>query len=267
MHGTDKIDMQYKEINVQQIIDIASAAGAEIMGVYAQEFDVEIKGDNSPLTQADRKANAVILQGLQTLHPGIPYISEEVKATAYDERKNWDCFWLIDPLDGTKEFIKKNGEFTVNIALIENGEPVVGVVYAPALNVGYVGIKGIGSFKYTDNGTQQEISNAQHYTSKQKVVVVASRSHLTDETLEFVEKLKAEGKEVDFLSSGSSLKFCLVAEGKADVYPRFGPTMEWDTGAAHAVALYAGKNVLNIETAKPLAYNKENLLNPYFIVE
>src|SRR5688572_6002828 len=140
--------MQYKEIDVQRIIDIAFKAGAAIMEVYAQDFDVEIKGDNSPLTAADRKANAVILQGLKANYPEIPYISEEVKATAYDERKNWSRFWLIDPLDGTKEFIKKNGEFTVNIALIENGVPVLGVVYAPAKNVGYAGVKGSGSYTY-----------------------------------------------------------------------------------------------------------------------
>lgn len=259
--------MHYKEIDVEKIIDIAFVAGAEIMGVYAQDFDVEIKGDNSPLTEADRKANAVIIQALQASYPAIPYISEEVKATVYNERKHWDCFWLIDPLDGTKEFIKKNGEFTVNIALIENGEPVLGVVYAPALKVGYVGVKGIGSYKYNEQGNKEAISNTQHYMAKGRVIVVASRSHLTHETLAFVDGLKAAGKEVDFLSSGSSLKFCLVAEGKADVYPRFGPTMEWDTGAAHAVALYAGKNVIDNETAKPLTYNKENLLNPYFIVE
>jgi 3'(2'), 5'-bisphosphate nucleotidase len=259
--------MQYKEIEVNKVIDIAFAAGAEIMGVYAKDFDVEIKGDNSPLTEADRKANAVILQGLQALYPNIPYISEEVKATPYEERKNWTRFWLIDPLDGTKEFIKKNGEFTVNIALIENGEPVLGVVYAPALNEGYAGAKGLGAYKYDATGKLEAISNTEHYSSKSKIIVVGSRSHETPETIAFVEQLKAGGKEIEFVATGSSLKLCLVAEGKADVYPRFGPTMEWDTAAAHAVALYAGKNVVNSETGKPLQYNKENLLNPYFIVE
>lgn len=259
--------MQYKEIDVQKIIDIAFKAGAAIMEVYAQDFDVEIKGDNSPLTAADRKANAVILEGLQANYPDIPFISEEVKATPYDERKSWSRFWLIDPLDGTKEFIKKNGEFTVNIALIENGEPVLGVVYAPAKGIGYVGAKGLGSFTYTADSEPVQIKNEMHYSQKDKVIVVGSRSHETPETIAFVDKLKASGKEVDFAASGSSLKLCLVAEGKADVYPRFGPTMEWDTAAAHAVAIYAGKQVLNTETGKPLTYNKENLLNPYFIVE
>lgn len=259
--------MQYKEINVQTIIDIAFRAGAAIMEVYAQDFDVEIKGDNSPLTAADRKANAVILEGLQANYPDIPYISEEVKATAYDERKNWSRFWLIDPLDGTKEFIKKNGEFTVNIALIEDGVPVLGVVYAPAKNVGYAGVKDSGSYTYNDSDKPKLISSSEHYSMKQEVIVVGSRSHETPETIAFVEKLKASGKAIDFVASGSSLKLCLVAEGKADVYPRFGPTMEWDTAAAHAVAIYAGKQVLSTETGKPLVYNKENLLNPYFIVE
>ena len=259
--------MQYKDINLETIIDIAFRAGAEILTVYAQDFDVEIKGDNSPLTAADRKANAVILEGLKANYADIPYISEEVKATAYDERKAWKRFWLIDPLDGTKEFIKKNGEFTVNIALIEEGEPVLGVVYAPAKGIGYVGAKGLGSYTYENDGKLVQIKNETHYSQKDKVIVVGSRSHETPETIAFVDKLKASGKEVDFAASGSSLKLCLVAEGKADVYPRFGPTMEWDTAAAHAVAVYAGKQVLSTETGKPLIYNKENLLNPFFIVE
>ena len=145
--------------------------------------------------------------------------------------------------------------------------PVIGVVHVPAQSKTYYGVKGEGSFKIEAGNQKSEIRNAVHYFDKNKVVVVASRSHLSDETLQFVEDLKAGGKEVDFLSSGSSLKFCLVAEGAADVYPRFGPTMEWDTGAAHAVALYAGKNVINFETKQPLVYNKEDLLNPFFIVE
>lgn len=260
--------MQRNGIEILQLLEIARHAGDEIMKIYNTDFSVERKEDNSPLTAADRKSNAVILDGLKKSYPEIPFISEETKQTPYSERKNWNKFWLIDPIDGTKEFIKKNGEFTVNIALIENGIPVIGIVHAPALNKTYYGVEGQGSFAWNaDLQKFEAILNKEHYQQKSKVIVVASRSHLTDETLQFVEKLKAEGKEVDFLSSGSSLKFCLVAEGKADVYPRFGPTMEWDTGAAHAVALYAGKNVINIETGLPLAYNKENLLNPYFIVE
>ena len=259
--------MNYKEIDVDQLISIAQKAGDAIMEIYARDFEVEIKEDKSPLTEADKKSNAVILEGLKNLYPDIPFISEETKQTSYEERKHWKRFWLIDPIDGTKEFIKKNGEFTVNIALIEEGIPVVGIVHVPAQNKTYYGVKGIGSFESAINNPQSAISNHTHYNSKNKVIVVGSRSHLSPETLQFVEDLKAQGKEVEFRSSGSSLKLCLVAEGEADVYPRFGPTMEWDTAAAHAVALYAGKNVINYETKQPLVYNKETLLNPWFIVE
>jgi 3'(2'), 5'-bisphosphate nucleotidase len=259
--------MNYKEINIETLLDIAHQAGDAIMEIYNRDFTVEYKDDKSPLTDADKKSNTVILEGLKKYYPDIPFISEENKLVSYEERKNWNRFWLIDPIDGTKEFIKQNGEFTVNIALIEDGVPVIGIVGVPAQDKTYYGVKGEGSFKVESLKSKVQISNSTHYSIKSKVIVVASRSHLSEETLQFVERLKAEGKEVDFLSSGSSLKFCLVAEGAADVYPRFGPTMEWDTGAAHAVALYAGKNVINTETGKPLAYNKENLLNPYFIVE
>lgn len=260
--------MNYHEIELEKITAIAEKAGEAIMEIYARDFTVETKGDSSPLTEADKKANTVILDGLKNLYPAIPFISEETKLTPYEERKNWTRFWLIDPLDGTKEFIKKNGEFTVNIALIENGIPVLGVVYVPAKKETYAGVKNLGSFKKEDRAdTFDLIQNTIHYSTKPSVIVVGSRSHLSDETLQFVEDLKAQGKNVEFNSSGSSLKFCLVAEGKADVYPRFGPTMEWDTAAAHAVALYAGKNVMNHETKQPLTYNKENLLNPWFVVE
>lgn len=259
--------MNYKEIDVDQLISIAQKAGNAIMEIYARDFEIEIKEDKSPLTEADKKSNVVILEGLKNLYPEIPFISEETKQTSFEYRKHWKRFWLIDPIDGTKEFIKKNGEFTVNIALVEEGIPVVGIVHVPAQNKTYYGVKGAGSFKSEDRNQKSEIRNEMHYSAKDKVVVVGSRSHLSPETLQFVEDLKGQGKEVEFRSSGSSLKLCLVAEGEADVYPRFGPTMEWDTAAAHAVALYAGKNVINYETKQPLVYNKENLLNPWFIVE
>ena len=260
--------MNYQEIELEKITAIAKKAGEAIMEIYARDFTVETKGDSSPVTEADKKANTVILDGLKNLYPAIPFISEETKLTPYEERKNWTRFWLIDPLDGTKEFIKKNGEFTVNIALIENGIPVLGVVYVPAKKETYAGVKNLGSFKKEAGSADfHPIQNTTHYSTKQSVIVVGSRSHLSEETLQFVEDLKAQGKSVEFNSSGSSLKLCLVAEGKADVYPRFGPTMEWDTAAAHAVALYACKNVINHETKQPLIYNKENLLNPWFVVE
>lgn len=259
--------MTYNDIDVQQLLTITLNAGAAIMEVYQRNFSVETKDDKSPLTEADRKSNDIILNGLKRHYPFIPFISEEVKQMPYTERKNWARLWLIDPLDGTKEFIKKNGEFTINIALIENGVPVLGVVYAPAFNKGYVGIKEKGSFSFSNSNTElKPIYAGTHYAQLNTIKVVGSRSHLSNETVQFVEELKAQGKEVNFVSSGSSLKICLVAEGKADIYPRFGPTMEWDTAAAHAVALYAGKNVLQYPENKPLTYNKENLLNPWFIV-
>lgn len=259
--------MKYKEIDLDVLLRIATEAGDAIMEIYQRDFSIKTKSDNSPLTEADTKSNAVILDGLKNNYPGIPFISEETKQTAYEIRKRWQRFWLIDPIDGTKEFIKKNGEFTVNIALIEDGVPVVGVVHVPAQGVTYWGIKNMGSFKWSSNTRPTKISVSEHYLKKPNVKVVASRSHLNETTMQFVDGLKADGKNVEFISSGSSLKFCLVAEGKADVYPRFAPTMEWDTAAAHAVVLYAGKNVLNHETGKPLIYNKQNLLNPYFVVE
>lgn len=256
-----------KEMDILKIIDIAKKAGDEIMVIYAQDFSVELKGDNSPLTMADQKSNAIIINALKALHPDIPIISEETKVMAYEERKNWNEYWLVDPLDGTKEFIKKNGEFTVNIALMSNGEPVLGVVYAPAKNLMWYGMKGEGSFIVNEDGSKRRLNKGANWRDLQKVNVVGSRSHMSEETMQFVEGLKKEGKEVDFVSSGSSLKFCLVAEGKADVYPRFAPTMEWDTAAGHAVVAIAGGKVLNWETKQPLQYNKENLLNPFFIVE
>ena len=255
-------------IDIKLIIGIARNAGDAILGIYQQDFEVITKADNSPLTLADSQSNDIILEGLKKHYPDIPFISEETKADSYEERKNWPYFWLIDPLDGTKEFIKKNGEFTVNIALMHENKPVLGVVHVPAQNTTYYGVKGEGSFKIDEQGNTISLNGGHtHYSDKKHVVVIASRSHLSDAVKEFVEELKSTGKEVEFLSAGSSLKLCLVAENKADVYPRFGPTMEWDTGAAHAVAEMAGRSVLRADERTPLEYNKENLLNPWFIVE
>lgn len=255
-------------LDVNQLIDISIKAGEAILEIYEQDFEVIEKEDNSPLTQADKRSNEEIMKGLQKFYPDVPIISEENKLITYDERKDWSYFWLVDPLDGTKEFIKKNDEFTVNIALIHNGNPVLGVVHIPVTGDTFYYAEGQGSYKRDKSGTVTKLPEKQaYYLDKDKITVVASRSHLTQEVQDFVDALKAKGKEVEFLSAGSSLKFCLVAEGKADVYPRFGPTMEWDTGAAHAVALGAGRQVLDSTTHRPLTYNKENLLNPWFIVE
>ena len=254
-------------IEVKGLLEASRQAGEAILQVYALDFEVEFKGDDSPLTAADKNANVVLMAFLKESYPDIPIISEENKAPDYAERSSWTRFWLVDPLDGTKEFIKKNGEFTVNVALIENGEPILGVVYRPTTGTFHLGAVGEGAWRIESDGTTTELKPQPHYQTLDTVRVVASRSHLTPEVEQFVADLKSAGKTVEFLSAGSSLKLCLVAEGAADVYPRFGPTMEWDTGAAHAVALGAGRQVLNRETGKPLAYNKENLLNPYFIVE
>lgn len=258
--------MTYTEIDIDFLTTTAREAGQEILKVYAKDFAVDYKDDRSPLTEADRLSNQVIISHLMERYPGSNVISEENKQVTYEERKDWHSLWLIDPLDGTKEFIKKNGEFTVNIALIEDGVPTFGVVYAPVPDTLYYGIKGIGSFK-VEKGRTSKISNTTSYLSADPVRVVASRSHMSEETLAFVSEIEQKGKKVDFLSIGSSLKLCLVAQGAADVYPRFGPTMEWDTGAAHAVALYAGRQVLNAHTMQPLIYNKPELLNPSFIVQ
>jgi len=249
------------------LIEIAEEAGKAIIDIYiSDDFLIESKSDNSPLTKADKASNEVIVAAFKKYYPDIPVISEENKAIDYNERKKWNRFWLVDPLDGTKEFIKRNGEFTVNIALIENGKPIAGVVYVPVTGTTYYGETGKGAFKI-EEGNKISIGNVkEHYSAKQNIKVVASRSHLSEETKQFVEDLEKQGKRVEFVSMGSSLKLCLVAEGVADVYPRFGPTMEWDTAAAQAVAEAAGRKVLIHNSDLPLRYNKENLLNPWFIV-
>ncbi|NNC94757.1 MAG: 3'(2'),5'-bisphosphate nucleotidase CysQ [Chitinophagales bacterium] len=259
--------MNWQEFDLEQIIEIAKDAGKEILNVYDKDFEVDYKDDKSPLTEADKKSNDAIVDALKKAFPEVPIISEEMKEVPFEERNRWDLFWMVDPLDGTKEFIKKNGEFTVNIALVENGIPVAGVVYVPVRDEVYFGKKGEKSFKIGKDGARSELSSGKHYKDLDSIKVVASRSHLSDAVVEFVDELKEKGKKVEFISAGSSLKICLVAEGLADVYPRFGPTMEWDTAAAHAVAEYAGRKVLNAENFTALKYNKENLLNPWFIVE
>jgi len=253
------------------IINTVSRAGKAILDIYdSGDFGVEIKADNSPLTLADQAANKVILETLEKME--YPILSEEGKHLAYQDRKDWDKFWLVDPLDGTKEFIKKNGEFTINVALIEKGHAVMGFVYAPILKDFYLGVKQDLAVKFTINPGEQieEIpKNALEIKVKQaekEIIVVASRSHFNEETEGFINQLKEKYPKVDFISKGSSLKLCMVAEGSAHIYPRFGPTMEWDTAAAHAVVIAAGGQVLTPEGGE-LLYNKENLLNPYFIVE
>lgn len=253
------------EINIPFLLDTARKAGEAIMQVYQSDIAVEIKDDKSPLTLADRAANAIIVEALKNKYPQIPIISEESKLTDYETRRHWSYCWVVDPLDGTKEFIKRNGEFTVNIALVHNGTPVLGVIYVPARNEMYYARQAEGSFKTDASGNTQRI-NATPIDANQPVLVVASRSHLSQETQEYVDALRQKYATVDFVSSGSSLKFCLVAEGKAHLYPRFAPTMEWDTAAGQVIATEAGATVEVYPDAIPLQYNRENLLNPFFLV-
>jgi 3'(2'), 5'-bisphosphate nucleotidase len=246
---------------MQQVVDIAHNAGAAIMEVY-QGGDVgEIsKADNSPLTLADLAAHRTIVDALTKLTPEIPILSEEAADISYSVRSQWTRFWLVDPLDGTKEFIKRNGEFTVNIALIENGEPVLGVVYAPVLDVCYNGARGAGACVQRGNAATQPITVKPHVAGK-PIKVVASRSHSDART----EALIKELGDYQCISMGSSLKLCLVAEGAAHFYPRLGPTMEWDTAAAHAVVNAAGGIVCDMAGVE-LHYNKADLHNPEFLV-
>lgn len=244
------------------VAEIARNAGAAILEVYERDdLGVEAKADESPITEADKAAHTIIEAALQALTPEIPVYSEESGDIAYAERKDWPRFWLVDPLDGTKEFIKRNGEFTVNIALIEGDTPVFGVVYVPVTGVTYLGGQGIGAFK-VENGEQREIRCRERTAP---VVMVASRSHGSEAVENLEAFIREEIGAVERTSMGSSLKLCLVAEGAADIYPRLAPTSEWDTAAAHAVVTAAGGVVVNTEFG-PLRYNKKDILNPYFLV-
>lgn len=249
----------------EQLLEIAKQAGDAILEIYARDFKVYEKEDKSPLTEADTKSNEVLIKGLESFSPSFPIISEENKAIDYSVRKNWTKCWMLDPIDGTKEFIKKNGEFTVNIALIENAIPVFGIVYVPVQEKFYYTFEGKAYLRH--KGEDKLLEAGKHYSELDNIKVIASRSHLSDAVKIFVQELEEKGKKVEFISAGSSLKLCLVAEGKADVYPRLGPTMEWDTAAADAVARAAGRKVLQHDNKQALEYNKEDLLNPWFIVE
>ncbi|QGH36224.1 3'(2'),5'-bisphosphate nucleotidase CysQ [Gracilibacillus salitolerans] len=257
---------------IVDLFDVCLEAGNEIMEVYAQDFDVEFKEDDSPLTVADKKAHDAIASGLEKIDSSIPVLSEEGKEIPYEARKDWGQFWLVDPLDGTKEFIKKNGEFTVNIALIKDKYPEMGVIYAPALDTFYFGVNGEGAYKLNDASKVKVTSSVDLINQSVSLPevkesnitnVVASRSHMSEETEAFINQLDGE---VEVVSSGSSLKFCLVAEGKADYYPRYAPTMEWDTGAGQAIVEAAGGKVTRYEDNERFYYNRKELLNGWFLV-
>ncbi len=259
------------------IIAASLNAGSAIMAIYAQpEITVESKSDLSPLTIADEHSNDIILQYLS--ETGIPVLSEESLNEPWQVRKTWDRCWIVDPLDGTKEFIRRNGEFTVNIALAIHGKPLMGVIFAPATGEMFYGIVGSGAFKaelpVKDRfpfSAAEVMEMAKPIPSSDEATdlftIVASRSHRNAETDAFIAGIEKEKKTVKTISRGSSLKICMVAEGVAQVYPRFAPTMEWDTAAGHAIAVAAGCRVFNPETGEPLIYNKEHLKNPWFIVQ
>jgi 3'(2'), 5'-bisphosphate nucleotidase len=250
------------KVLAQSILPIAKAAGAAILDVYEKSEGIVFtkKDDDSPLTAADKAANDVICAGLEKLPTQFPIVSEENKAIDYSERKDFTYSWLVDPLDGTKEFIKRNGDFTVNIALVHNERVVLGVVYIPVTDEMYWAAKDEGAW-YEKDGKEEKL-NAPAFTLKDKNLgLVCSRSHLNEETQAFLDKFD----EPETVSRGSSLKFLLLARGEAHIYPRLAPTMEWDTGAAQIILEEAGGRVIDNNTDAPLLYNKENLLNPFFV--
>jgi 3'(2'), 5'-bisphosphate nucleotidase len=241
---------------LEKILKIADQASKKVLEIYTTDFKVDYKADESPITAADLGSHQFIVDGLRALTPDIPVLSEEGADIPWEDRKHSRRFWLIDPIDGTKDFTQRTGELTVNIALIEDGVPVLGVVTAPALQEAFWGAQGEGAYKRDRTGSVRRISVAE---PNDIVRVVASKNHLNDDTKAFIEKFASH----ELVQAGSSLKFCQIAEGHADIYPRLGPTCEWDTGAAHAVLNAAGK----VETleGKPLIYGKEDVLNPFFV--
>ena len=253
-------------------INAALEAGKAILEIYhSGDFDIEIKGDNSPLTKADTASHNVIMSFL--MKTNIPVLSEEGKVISYKERKDWKQLWIVDPIDGTKEFIKRNGEFTVNIALIENQKPILGVIFAPETGELYFSSKKMGAFKVKIDLENYDIdylvANADKLPLKREdktFTIVASRSHMSPETEDYVQQMKNKHGEVNLISKGSSLKLCMVAEGVANCYPRFAPTMEWDTAAGQAICEHAGFNVVDWKTKKNMLCNREELLNNWFLV-
>lgn len=263
---------------LQTAIIASIHAGKEILTVYKSDFAIEHKDDKSPLTLADKKSHEIITKYLKSTK--IPVLSEEGTSIPFEQRSAWHTLWVVDPLDGTKEFIKRNGEFTVNIALVENGHPIIGVIYVPVTGILYFGSKAIGSYKMVlsndkedeiiaNNISLQElIQKAQKLPApetKNKYTVVGSRSHMSPETEAFINEIKSREGEIEMVSAGSSLKLCMIAEGKANIYPRFAPTMEWDTAAGQAILESIHFKLIDANSKKALRYNKQNLVNPWFI--
>jgi 3'(2'), 5'-bisphosphate nucleotidase len=258
---------------IDRAITAAIFAGLKINEIYSSnDFHIQLKEDHTPVTIADQRAHDEILERLKGT--SLPVLSEEGIHLDYSERKNWELFWLVDPLDGTKEFIKRNDEFTVNIALIQKNEPLAGVIYAPVTGELYAGIQGIGAFKLFHPAKDCTFQNLQHSGTKlpekkatDEFVVAISRSHMNRETDAFIESLRDKHSPIKIINKGSSLKICMVAEGSVDIYPKIGTTMEWDTAAGHAIVRAAGKNIICPETKNELTYNKNDLHNPHFVVQ
>jgi 3'(2'), 5'-bisphosphate nucleotidase len=254
---------------VAAAIEAARRGGREILSVYETDFEVRLKGDRSPLTEADERSQKVIRELLSEAAPSLPFLGEEGRDILYEERRNWTRFWLVDPLDGTKEFVSRNGEFTVNVALVEEGVPVAGVVHAPVQGVFYWAASGVGTFRLDGSpdggGELTDASTRLPATQTEVTTVAASRSHRNAETDAYIEKCRATFGKVALHSSGSSLKMCHVAEGLADIYPRLGHTFEWDVAAGQAIVEQAGGVVVEAGSLQPLRYNKADLLNPFFL--
>lgn len=258
--------------NLTTAISAALEAGNKILEIYhSTDFDIEIKGDNSPMTRADKVAHNVIVSVLEKTE--IPILSEEDIVIPYAERKNYKKLWIVDPIDGTKEFIKRNGEFTVNIALIEDQHPILGVIFVPVTGDLYFSSNEIGSFKISvdlENFDVESIitkASKLPFTRQDKTfTVVASASHMSLETEKYIQEMRDKYGKVNLISKGSSLKLCMVAEGSADCYPRFAPTMEWDTAAGQAICIYAGLKVIDWKTKENMLYNREKLVNNWFLV-
>ena len=255
--------MQITTTDLQFLQETIREAGDIILNIYNTDFDVDYKDDESPLTIADERANDLLVKRIAEKYPDTNFITEETKDAPFSERKNWNYTWIIDPLDGTKEFVKKNGEFTVNIALANKSEIIFGMILIPVTGDIFYAVKDKGAFKIADS---QETKLQSIQPDGNELIVVASRSHRSQEVDDYVDNFSDHFEEVTYKAAGSSLKLCLVAEGKAHIYPRLGPTMEWDTAAGHIIAEEAGATITRFDNEQELTYNKENLLNPYFIV-
>lgn len=267
------MDITQRKALLQIAIEASLNGGREIMKVYNSTIEVEYKDDRSPLTQADKNAHTAIVKLLDPTQ--VPVLSEEGKHLDYNERKDWEYLWVVDPLDGTKEFIKRNDEFTVNIALVKNEEVIMGVIYVPVLKTLYFGLEGIGSYRVSEVNWETSFELDQLLNNAEKLPIptlrpftmVGSRSHMSEETKLYFEEIRKSHPDAEVISKGSSLKICMIAEGSADIYPRFAPTMEWDTAAGHGIVKEAGFEIYKTDVEKPLSYNKSDLLNPWFVVK